>query len=252
MTQNKKFSFSFAKLAIKIENLVFPIIFLLFTLQHIYQLIINKKRVFNIFSRINSGFNINDFLDISDALLLIAIILFNFFIAYVLIIRKNLHQEPEGILEIFIPLIATFWTFVYNIIPYLPKDVNFPLIPEYLFLPFLTIGSIFTLLGVIVASISILTLKKSFGIFVQVRDIVTKGPYRFVRHPMYFGHIMSHLGFLFLSPRLYSFILSLLLIGITIFRAKLEERKLALYSKEYQEYMQVTSFLLPIKWFSKK
>jgi len=80
-----------------------------------------------------------------------------------------------------------------------------------------------------------------------VRDVVTQGLYRYVRHPMYLGHIMTHIGFFFIAPRVCALILSAALLLITLFRAKLEEKKLARNSDEYREYIKTTPFIIPHK-----
>ena len=40
------------------------------------------------------------------------------------------------------------------------------------------------------------TLGRSFGLLPATRGLVTGGPYRVVRHPIYLGYLVSHLGFL--------------------------------------------------------
>lgn len=44
-----------------------------------------------------------------------------------------------------------------------------------------------------------LTLGRSFGLLPAQRGIVIAGPYRLVRHPMYLGYFISHVGFLLVN-----------------------------------------------------
>jgi len=235
-----------ADTAINIETRIFPVLFFYFSLKHLYTLYINAGNITH--KLIGSTMpTVNYFIFLSDVLIVIVLIPFNLLIAYALVISRNLHQKPEGFLEFFVPLLATFWFLTYNLIPDLPAQNNFLVIPQSSLPLSISIGSICVLVGLITASVGIYNLRKSFGIFVQVRDIVTKGLYRYVRHPIYFGHIMAHIGFFLITPRFYALTLSTALLLITLFRAKLEEKKLFKYSQYYREYMKTTPFIIPYK-----
>jgi protein-S-isoprenylcysteine O-methyltransferase Ste14 len=45
-----------------------------------------------------------------------------------------------------------------------------------------------------------LSLGRSFGIIAANRGVRTKGPYRFIRHPMYAGYLLTHIGILMAMP----------------------------------------------------
>jgi protein-S-isoprenylcysteine O-methyltransferase Ste14 len=61
-------------------------------------------------------------------------------------------------------------------------------------------GGVLMLAGGFLALSAKLSLRRSFGLVPANRGVVLEGPYRFVRHPMYAGYIVLHLGFLVINP----------------------------------------------------
>ncbi|HEV2867455.1 MAG TPA: isoprenylcysteine carboxylmethyltransferase family protein [Allosphingosinicella sp.] len=49
-----------------------------------------------------------------------------------------------------------------------------------------------------------LTLRRSFGVVAANRGIKANGPYRIVRHPMYAGYVVTHIGFVLAGPVLWN------------------------------------------------
>ena len=49
-----------------------------------------------------------------------------------------------------------------------------------------------------------LSLRRSFGLVAANRGVKLDGLYRFVRHPMYAGYIVAHIGFVLVSPSLWN------------------------------------------------
>src|ERR1700735_3511379 len=75
-----------------------------------------------------------------------------------------------------------------------------------------TTGLIFELFGVMLTQVARVYMGRSFGILPANRGIVSKGPFRSVRHPIYFGWLILSLGYAmsFASER------NILLIAMTL------------------------------------
>ncbi|MGA1870199.1 MAG: methyltransferase [bacterium] len=110
---------------------------------------------------------------------------------------------------------------------------------------FFVIGLTLCFFGLILDITSLWHLRKSFSITVEVRKLVNKGPYKYVRHPLYTGEVIYWLGLtlLFNNRIIYVFFIVILITQIS--RALLEEHKLFKHVDEYCTYKQATGFILP-------
>lgn len=71
-----------------------------------------------------------------------------------------------------------------------------------------------------------LTLRRSFGVVAANRGVKASGPYRLVRHPMYAGYALTHVGFLLAGPTLWNLAIYGGTLAIQIRRILAEERVL--------------------------
>ena len=89
------------------------------------------------------------------------------------------------------------------------------------------------------------TLWRSFGIVPANRGIKTVGIYRLVRHPVYAGYSVTHIGFLIGFPNVWNAFLYVAVMAVQIARIMREERLLA-DDPVYRAYMQRVRYrLLP-------
>lgn len=90
-----------------------------------------------------------------------------------------------------------------------------------------------------------LSLRLSFGLLPAHRGIVTDGAYRVVRHPMYLGYLISHIGFFLVN---FSGQNALVYCGLYVFQAVriVREERLLSTDPEYQAYKErVRYHILP-------
>jgi protein-S-isoprenylcysteine O-methyltransferase Ste14 len=89
--------------------------------------------------------------------------------------------------------------------------------------------------GLILALLSFWSLRRSFAVLPSVRAIVSQGPYRWVRHPLYLGEATFILGMMMLAFNLLSLLVYGIFIALMLARIRMEERKL-FTQEEYRLY----------------
>ena len=94
-------------------------------------------------------------------------------------------------------------------------------------------------LGLIVVVAGKASLGRSFGLVPANRGVVSTGLYRFVRHPIYLGYLVTHVGFLVANPLNWNWAILVAADVALMKRAVLEERTLA-QDPAYVSYMQRT------------
>lgn len=92
---------------------------------------------------------------------------------------------------------------------------------------------------------SLRTLGRSFSIVAQARAVVSSGPYRWVRHPLYVGEVLATLGLALRRPSVVSLSLWAVLVALQAYRAVREEEVLVAALDSYAEYRRRTARLLP-------
>ena len=100
--------------------------------------------------------------------------------------------------------------------------------------------------GLLFAIASVAFLGRCFGVLPDVRGLVTRGPYRLVRHPLYLGELTAALGIVVgaerWAPALGAWLVCL---GLQLVRTQYEERSLRAEFPEYAPYADRTKRLIP-------
>lgn len=107
------------------------------------------------------------------------------------------------------------------------------------------VGSIISFSG---ALWSLAYLRRSLSIIPEARRLSTGGPYRLVRHPLYFFEIMAALAMLISVPGAISALSFVAFVGMQMIRAGFEEGLLASTFPEYAAYAARTRRLIPFVW----
>lgn len=78
--------------------------------------------------------------------------------------------------------------------------------------------------------------------------LITNGPYRFIRHPMYTAALFGMLGIAININALIGYGVWIVLLIDILIKLRFEEELLMEKFPEYQEYMNSTKALLPFVW----
>jgi protein-S-isoprenylcysteine O-methyltransferase Ste14 len=104
------------------------------------------------------------------------------------------------------------------------------------------------MIGLTICVLSFLALGRSFGFAAADRGLVQRGPYLFVRHPIYASYFFLQIGYLLQSLSVKNALVIAFICSCNIGRARVEER-LLVTSCHYEEYRtRVPWRLLPGVW----
>ncbi len=105
------------------------------------------------------------------------------------------------------------------------------------------------LAGILLGVTSILTMKlNNVRIFPEPKKdirLVTAGPYKILRHPMYSSVLLFSASFIAETQSIIPYIFWFILLGVLMAKIRIEERLLPKHFPEYSEYQKRTWKLIP-------
>jgi protein-S-isoprenylcysteine O-methyltransferase Ste14 len=107
----------------------------------------------------------------------------------------------------------------------------------------LIVGPLFEFAGLVLVVGAFLSLNRSFGLAPENRGIKTAGVYRFVRHPMYLGYILTETGFVLDNSSLFNLLIFGISVLFLLLRLRAEEQLLQ-QDHAYRTYARRTRWKL--------
>ena len=107
------------------------------------------------------------------------------------------------------------------------------------------VSDVLLLAGTAWAVWSLRSLGRNLSVIAQVRDVADGGPYRWIRHPLYAGEIVSTLGLAIAAHSLAAMAVWLGICALQAYRAVREEQLLLAVLPGYGAYRIRTAALLP-------
>ncbi len=104
-------------------------------------------------------------------------------------------------------------------------------------------GIALELIGVALSQVARLCMGRSFGILPGNRGIVSKGPFAFMRHPIYAGWFVLTAGYLASYPSRMNCLITIATLPFMMWRIRLEEDLLAA-DPEYRKYCRLVPWRL--------
>lgn len=178
------------------------------------------------------------FVDIADLLSRISLLAFLVSAAWFSLMRAKPLGKAPGVMPRIVALLGA--SLIYGI-PFLPR-LEEP--PVWL----LVLATSLAAAGNLLAAIVISRLGKSFSVMSEARRLVTGGPYRLVRHPLYLTEEIAIIGCFLPYWSLPALALFLSHLVMQLLRMRNEEAVLRATFPDYAEYARHTNRLIPGIW----
>ncbi len=156
---------------------------------------------------------------------LFAAVAFNLLLIYLIVVRTEPVSRSPGVLPRLCGFAGTF----------LGVGI-LHLKPVSLSLPWQMVAVALLLVGGLGSAVVLARLGKSFSIMPEARSLVTSGPYRWARHPLYVLEFLTLLGTTIQFAQPWAAMLALGVTVLQVLRTVFEERVLRAAYPEYESY----------------
>jgi protein-S-isoprenylcysteine O-methyltransferase Ste14 len=157
-----------------------------------------------------------------------------FVLAY--LVRHKATERARGFIETIFPFICAAMPFA--------LIFDYPLRPPSRNIATLwPVSSALVIGGTLLVIVGIAYLRRSFSIMTEVRVPVYRGIYRWTRHPMYLGSMLTTLGTLIQSFSLWNCFLLVLFCCFQVYRAMREEEKIIGVFPQFAQYASEVGWL---------
>ena len=175
-----------------------------------------------------------DSIDIIHIAMRLSTIAFMLLLGAAVILRTRPSGKASGLEPRISALVGTFMIYAIALFPRRELSLSLE-----------TVSTVLTLAGTVGAIVALWRLGRSFSIMAETRQLVTSGPYRFVRHPLYLTEEIAVIGVFIQFASVWTALLLAVQIGFQLRRMHNEELVLTVSFPEYAAYQRNTARLIP-------
>lgn len=161
-------------------------------------------------------------------------IAFMLLVAAVVVLRTRPREKARGWEPRMTAFAGSFMTYGFVLFP--PRNLSVPLE---------MVSTVLILIGTVGAVVALSQLGRSFSIMAETRKLVTSGPYRFVRHPLYLTEEIAIVGMFMQYASAWTAVLMITQLLFQLRRMHHEETVLTAGFPEYLAYQESTARLVP-------